>query len=134
MKSLTLAYIGDAVYEVYIRTHLIKKGEVKPNQLHQQAVAYVSGKAQADIILNWLNDNRLTKEETGIVNRGRNAKSGSVPKNLSVQAYRYATAFETLIGYHYLSEHEERLNELLKQAVQFVEERREQGGSRSNSW
>jgi|SRR5699024_1657105 ribonuclease-3 family protein len=133
MKSLALAYMGDAVYEVYVREHLLKKGEVKPNQLHQQAVAYVSGKAQADIVLSWLNDDCLTGEETRIVNRGRNAKSGSVPKNLSVQAYRYATAFETLIGYHHLSENKERLNELLKQAVQFVEERREQGGSGNNS-
>lgn len=125
MKSLALAYMGDAVYEMYVREHLIRKGEVKPNQLHQHAVTYVSGKAQADIILNWLDSGFLAEEEVKIVNRGRNAKSGSVPKNLNVQAYRYATAFETLIGYHYLSKNKERLNELLKRAVQFVEEGRE---------
>lgn len=123
MKSLALAYMGDAVYEVYIREHLLKKGEVKPNQLHHYAVTYVSGKAQADIIRNWLELDFLTSEEEKVVARGRNAKSGSVPKNLSVQAYRYATAFEALIGYHYLLKNEKRLNELLQESVQFIDER-----------
>lgn len=130
MKSLALAYMGDAVYEVYVREHLLNKGEVKPNELHQHAVTYVAGKAQAQVLLHWLNSGTLSEEEVKVANRGRNAKSGSVPKNLSVQAYRYATAFEALIGYLYLSKNEERLNDLLQQAVQFVEEGRESRWSR----
>lgn len=125
MKSLSLAYMGDAIYEVYIREYLINSGRVKPNDLHQRAISFVSGKAQAAIILHWLENKELSTEEERIVARGRNAKSGSIPKNISVQTYRYSTAFETLIGYHYLAKNKERLEELLKKAVQFIEERSE---------
>ncbi|WP_284140994.1 Mini-ribonuclease 3 [Virgibacillus sp. LDC-1] len=122
MKSLTLAYMGDAVYERFVREHLIQMGQVKPNQLHQQAITFVSAKAQAAVILAWLEQDVVTEEERRIVARGRNAKSGSIPKNSSVQAYRYSTAFEALIGYHYLSKNEERLEELLKKAIAFIEQ------------
>ncbi|WP_085993704.1 Mini-ribonuclease 3 [Oceanobacillus senegalensis] len=125
MKSLSLAYMGDAIYEVHIREHLLRKGQVKPNDLHKNAVTFVSGKAQAKVVRSWLEEKILTKEEERIVARGRNAKSGSIPKNISVQTYRYSTAFETLIGYHYLMGNEERLQELLDKAVQFIEERSE---------
>lgn len=124
MKSLAMAYMGDAVYEVYVREHLLSMGQVKPNHLHQKAVTFVSGKAQADIILHWLEDGLLTSDEEQIVARGRNAKSGSIPKNVSVQAYRYSTAFEALIGYHHLAENQERLTELLQKAVHFIEWRK----------
>lgn len=123
MKSLNLAYIGDAVYELHVRQFLLESGQVKPNDLHQKAVTYVSGKAQAAIVLNWLDSGYLTKEEIHIVKRGRNAKSGSVPKRLDVQTYRYSTGFEALIGYHYLLKNEQRLRELLQQSIQFVNER-----------
>ncbi|WP_163971924.1 Mini-ribonuclease 3 [Oceanobacillus halotolerans] len=125
LKSLTLAYLGDAVYDLHVRKHLIQAGTVKPNQLHNQAVTYVSAKAQATIILEWLENDFLTEEEKGVVGRGRNAKSGSVPKNTSVQTYRYGTAFEALIGYHYLSDNQERLMELLERAVQCIERRQQ---------
>lgn len=121
LKSLALAYMGDAVYEMHIREHLLRSGQVKPNQLHRQAVTFVSAKAQAAIILHWLDINLLTEEEEQVVARGRNAKSGSTPKNTNVQTYRYSTAFEALIGYHYLLENKERLHELLSRAVMFIE-------------
>lgn len=117
--------MGDAVYELYVREHLIKSGQVKPNQLHQKAVQFVSAKAQADIIITWLKEKVLSEEEEKVVYRGRNAKSGSVPRNTSVQAYRYSTAYEALLGYHYFMENEKRLNELLTQSVQYIEGRRE---------
>src|SRR5699024_9570098 len=101
MKSLALAYVGDAVYELHVRDHLIQSGQVKPNELHQSAVTFVSGKSQANIVWHWLDTDYLTAEEERVVARGRNAKSGSIPKNISVQAYRYSTGFEALIGYHY---------------------------------
>lgn len=125
MKSLALAYIGDAVYELHVRDHLLQTGQVKPNQLHQQAVTFVSGKAQASIVLHWLKAGILTEEEERVVKRGRNAKSGSVPKHTSVQIYRYSTGFEALIGYHYLLDNQERLTVLLIEAVQFIENKSE---------
>lgn len=122
MKSLALAYIGDAVYELYVREHLLKTGQVKPQKLHQQAVQFVSAKGQSAVILHWLENERLTEEEKSIVARGRNAKSGSVPKNIRVQLYRYSTAFEALLGYHYLAENKDRLFELMQAAVTLIEE------------
>jgi|SRR5699024_2771853 len=132
MKSLTLAYMGDAVYELYVREHLVQSGQVKPNQLHQKAIQFVSAKAQAKIILGWLEEGYLSEEEERIVYRGRNAKSGSIPKNTSVQTYRYSTAYEALIGYQYLMKNEERLNELLARSVQFIERRNDVDGTRNN--
>ncbi|MCM3399689.1 Mini-ribonuclease 3 [Oceanobacillus profundus] len=124
LKSLALAYMGDAIYETHVREHLLQKGTVKPNQLHQEAITFVSGKSQAAVILNWAaKADFLNEEERAVVGRGRNAKSGSIPKNTSVQTYRYSTAFEALIGYHYLSGNETRLKELLESAIEFVEER-----------
>lgn len=125
MKSLALAYMGDAIYEVYVREHLLQTGAVKPNQLHNEAITFVSAKAQATVLLKWLEDGYLSAEEERIVARGRNAKSGSVPKNTSVQTYRYSTALEALIGYHYLSKNEARLQQLLEAAIQFLEGRKQ---------
>ncbi|WP_080876158.1 Mini-ribonuclease 3 [Oceanobacillus timonensis] len=123
MKSLALAYIGDAIYEVYVRELLLERGTIKPNQLHQAAIRYVSGKAQAKVVLHWLEqDAFLTEEESRVVVRGRNAKSGSTPKNVNVQTYRYSTAFEALIGYHYLLKNEQRLQKLMTKAIDFLEE------------
>ncbi|WP_026907455.1 Mini-ribonuclease 3 [Paucisalibacillus globulus] len=124
MKSLALAYMGDAVYEVYVREHLLEKGTVKPNQLHQEAITFVSAKAQNAVLRDWLDQGILSEEEASIVARGRNAKSGSVPKHTSVQTYRYSTAFEALIGFHYLSKNESRLQELLKLAIKNLEGRK----------
>ena len=121
MKSLTLAYMGDAVYEVYVRHYLIKTGQVKPHRLHQSAVRFVAARPQAEVIRNWLNAAVLTEEEKGIVRRGRNAKSGSVPKNTDVQTYRYSTAFEALLGFLYLSGREERLRQLVEEAIRLTE-------------
>lgn len=121
LKSLALAYMGDAVYELYVRNYLVQSGQVKPNELHQKAITFVAGKAQAAIILSWLDTNYLTDEEIAVYRRGRNAKSNSVPKNTDVQTYRQSTGFEALIGYHYLLKNEDRLNELLRDALEFIE-------------
>jgi len=123
MKSLALAYIGDAVYELHIRNHLLRSGYVKPDHLHQQAITFVSGKSQAAVVRHWMKEKYLTDEEERVVKRGRNSKSGSVPKNTSIQTYRYSTGFEALIGYHYLLDNEERLQQLLTNAAKIVEER-----------
>src|SRR5699024_1481398 len=99
MKSLALAYIGDAVYELHVRHFLIESGQVQPHRLHQSAIKYVSANAQASIINHMMEAGILTDEERAVIRRGRNAKSASVPKNVSAQAYRYSTGFEALIGY-----------------------------------
>ncbi|KGX89379.1 Mini-ribonuclease 3 [Pontibacillus marinus] len=122
MKSLTLAYMGDVVYEQYVREHLIRSGSIKPQQLHQAAVKFVSAKSQANVLRKWFEEDQLSDEEQGVVRRGRNAKSGSIPKNTDVQTYKYSTAFEALLGYHYLSGNEERLYQLVGHAIQIVEE------------
>lgn len=127
LNSLALAYMGDAVYESYVRHHLLLNGQVRPNQLHREATKYVSAKAQSKIIHYLIDNNELTDEEMAVMKRGRNAKSGSIPKNTDVQTYRYSTAFEALLGYLYLSEKMERLEQLVLAAFQIVEGKK--GGS-----
>ncbi len=116
LQPLVLAYIGDAVYEVYIRTMLVVNNKSNVNLLHKMSVKYVKAKAQADIV-HRLND-RLTPDEQDIVRRGRNAKSATVPKHADVTDYRYSTGFEALIGYLYLTNNYERLMEILRLAVE----------------
>lgn len=128
MKSLALAYMGDAVYEIYVRHHLIESGGVKPDLLHRKAVEFVSAKSQAKVLFQWQEQKVLTEEEESIVRRGRNAKSGSAPKNTDIQTYRYSTAFEALLGYLYLSGEIDRLEELVTSAIRLVEERRNEYG------
>jgi ribonuclease-3 family protein len=122
LKSAALAYIGDAVYEVYIRSYLLGKGEVKPQQLHKLATQYVSAKAQATAMFALLEHQELSEEEQGVVRRGRNSKMGAVPKNTDIQTYPYGTAFETLIGFLYLSQEHERMSELIDQSISIIEQ------------
>ncbi|KAB2329672.1 Mini-ribonuclease 3 [Bacillus mesophilum] len=121
LNSLALAYMGDAVYEIYVRRHLLQSGKVRPHQLHKEGTRYVSAKAQAHVIHGFLNEGLLSEEEEAVVRRGRNAKSGTIPKNTDVQTYRYSTAFEALIGYLYLADREQRLEELIQAAFRSVE-------------
>ena len=121
LGSLALAYMGDDIYEVHIRHHLLLSGQVKPNKLHKEATNYVSAKAQSAVLHYMLDEKLLSEEEEAVVRRGRNAKSGTVPKNTDVQTYRYSTAFEALIGYLYGSKQEERLNELIRISIQYRE-------------
>ena len=115
MSPLTWAYIGDAVYELYIREHLINTTNLKPHRLHVEAIKYVKAKSQAQILEN-LQD-ILTDEEKEIVRRGRNTQNHHLPKNADPTDYMYATAFESLIGYLYLTKQTERLKEILKKIV-----------------
>jgi len=122
LNSLALAYLGDAVFEKYVRLHLLQSGKVKVNQLHREATKYVSARAQAKIIHTFIDKQVLSEEETAVLKRGRNAKSGSVPRNTDVQTYRYSTAFEAVLGYLFLSGREKRLEELIEAAFAIVEE------------
>ncbi len=117
MSPLSWAYIGDCVYELYIRMNLINNTKLKPHGLHVESIKYVKAKAQAEILKNL--ENELTEKELEIVKRGRNAENHHLPKNATVQEYMYSTAFEALIGYLYLTKQDERLIELLDLAMQF---------------
>ena len=101
LSPLQLAYIGDAVYELLIRTYVMDI-DLSVNQLHIKATKYVKANAQSEII-HYL-EKYLTEDEKGIVKRGRNAKTNTNPKNTSMIDYKFATAFETLFGYLYLTE------------------------------
>ena len=111
MPPLTWAYIGDCVYELYVRTKLVNETNLKPHYLHIEAIKKVKAKAQAET-LNKIYE-ELTEEEKDIVRRGRNAENHHLPKNANVQEYMYATAFEALIGYLYLTKEEKRLKQIL---------------------
>ena len=111
-SPLTLAYIGDAIYELVIRTILVEKGNTQVNKLHQRASKLVKASAQSEIIEKL--KPYLTEEETGIFKRGRNAKSFTMAKNASMSDYRRATGFEALMGYLYLIEQWDRMLELIK--------------------
>lgn len=120
MSPLTWAYVGDAVYELYIRTELINKTSYKPHKLHIESIKYVKASAQAKFLME-IQDN-LTSEEQEIVRRTRNTKNHHLPKNADVQEYMYATAFEGLIGYLYLTKQNDRLKEILNtQKINFNE-------------
>ena len=98
LSPLTWAYVGDCVYELYIRTNLVSTTNLKPH-------------SQAEFLARI--QDKLTEEESDIVRRGRNAENHHLPKNSNVQEYRYATAFEALIGYLYLTKKLGRLKEIL---------------------
>lgn len=131
LNSLALAYMGDAVHEIFIRRYLLEMGEVKPHLLHKIATKYISAKAQAKVIVTLLEKNFLTDEEKRVVMRGRNAKSGTVPKNTDVQTYRYGTAFEALLGYLYLLNRNGRLTEIINMSIRLIEGEKE--GNKSGS-
>lgn len=113
INVITLAYLGDAVYEVYIRKYLIEKGIAKVDELQKNAVKYVSAKSQSKILNYLINNNYLNEEEIIIVKRGRNYKRESHPKNTDIITYKMSTGFEALIGYLYLDEKIDRINEII---------------------
>ena len=115
INIITLAYLGDAVYEVYIRDTLIKQGYSHVNTLQKEATKYVSARGQAKILTNLIKNNFLTEEELAVVKRGRNYKRSTHPKNTDIITYKLSTGFEALIGYLYFNQETERLKELFQQ-------------------
>ena len=115
MPPLVWAYVGDSVYELFIRTQLVNNSKMNPHKLHVEAIKYVKAKAQAEILEKL--QEFLTDEEKNIVRRGRNAENHHLPKNANVADYSHATAFEALIGYLYLSKQDERLQEILNKII-----------------
>lgn len=122
LSGLTLAYIGDAAWEVEVRKYLIEKGLTRPKELHSQATHFVSAKAQAQLMAALQDEgNCLSEFEVSVFKRGRNSKSHSSAKNADVGTYRIATGFEALLGYLYLADPDNRFRTLVDKCIEYVE-------------
>lgn len=123
INVISLAYLGDSVYEVYVREHLIKMGIALVENLQREAIKYVSAKSQSKIV-RWLTDNNyLNNDELDIIKRGRNYKRGSHPKNTDIITYKNSTGFEALIGYLYFDNKIDRLDEIIRYILEEYDEK-----------
>lgn len=120
MNSTVLAYLGDAVYETYVRKHVLTLGQVSADRLHQSAVVFVRAEAQAQALKSFFH--LLSEEEVTVVKRARNKKISSKPKHVDPVIYKWATAFEALVGYLHLAGNQERLEELVGKTLQIIGE------------
>ena len=118
MSPLSLAYIGDAVYEMYVRSYIMKDVNMPVSKLHKAATRYVKATAQANIIKN-ISDN-FTDEEMSVYKRGRNAHSYTSAKNADIVEYRMATGLEALIGYLYIKKETKRLEEIIEMCIDVI--------------
>lgn len=118
-SPLTLAYLGDAVYEMVIRTICVKRTNMQTQKLHRKVTGYVSAKAQAKMVDALLGE--LTEEEESIYRRGRNSKPYTKAKNASMEEYLKATGFEALVGYLYLQKEYERMNALIARGIKALQ-------------
>ncbi len=115
-SPLVLAYIGDAVYEVLIRTKVVNQGSMQVNKMHKRSAALVKAQAQANMVKLLMED--FSEEETAVYKRGRNAKSATMAKHATMTDYRMATGLEALVGYLYLTGRYERLLELIRKGLE----------------
>lgn len=118
----TLAYVGDAIYELRIREYILSTGYQDVNKLHKYAVKFTSGENQAKIIDYLIKENLVTEEEISYFKRGRNSGHSKNRRSISVISYKKATGFEAMIGYLYLENKIERLDEILDIVIKIVEE------------
>jgi len=119
MNTTVLAFLGDSVYETCIRKHVIEKGQVNADLLHREAVRFVRADAQAFALKSMMDE--LTEEEQSLVRRARNKKISTKPKNADPVEYKWATAFEALIGFLYLSQRYERMEAVIGRTVSLIE-------------
>ena len=121
MNTGALAYIGDSVYEVYIRKHTIGKGNIHGDVLHKRSVRYVNASSQCKVIKLLLDS--LSEKEQSLVKRARNKKVSTKPRNVDISTYKWATAFEALLGYYFLSEQYDELDQIIEKAISIIEEK-----------
>ena len=114
MNALVLAYLGDSIYELIIRKHLISKGIVKVNILQKEAIKYVSATSQAKFLKELMDNNFFTDEELRVIMNARNQKNNHKPRNCDIITYKYATGLEALIGYLYMNDNKDRINEIME--------------------
>ncbi len=117
INILVLAYLGDTIYENYVRKYLILKGISNVNDLQTASISYVSAKAQAFFLTKLLEENFFTVEEVTIIKRARNYKSNSHPKNCDILTYKHATGLEAVIGYLDFIHHHSRIDEIMKKIL-----------------
>lgn len=118
LNPLVLAFVGDAVYEIFIRSYLVSNNRNRSaHKLHINTISYVKAHSQSEFMKKI--EGILNEDEFHIFKRGRNAKSGTVPKNADVQEYRMATGFEALIGYLYLTRQLDRINQIMNIIINF---------------
>lgn len=113
INVLVLAYLGDTIYENYVRKYLIGKGIGNVNDLQKESINYVSAKSQAKFLQDMLDNNFLSDEEITVVKRARNYKTTSHPKNCDIVTYKYATGLESLIGYLDIEGKKDRIDEIM---------------------
>lgn len=118
MNALVLAYLGDSIFEVYIRKLLVEQGISKVDKLQKEAVKYVSAKGQAKFVTKLIDNNFLTEEELEVFYRARNHKSSRHPKNTDIITYKYSTGFEAIIGYLYLNNKIDRIRDIIDFVVE----------------
>ena len=118
MHALNLAYIGDTVFDLYVRTYLVSHSDANAHSLHLRASKLVCAAGQAEAFHRI--ESSLTEQELSVFKRGRNAHSGTVPKNAHLSDYRIATGLEALFGYLYLEDRDDRLTELINIIMQEV--------------
>jgi ribonuclease-3 family protein len=115
LSPLVWAYVGDGVYELFIRTHLVNNSNAKPHKLHIESIKYVKAEAQAKILEKIMPS--LNEEEKDIVRRGRNTENHHLPKNANIADYSHSTGFEALLGFLYLTKQDGRLEEILRLCI-----------------
>lgn len=117
VNVLVLAYLGDTIYEDYIREYLIKKGINNVNELQKESIKFVSARAQASILKELIDNNFYTEKEIDVIHRARNCKKSTHPKNTDILTYKHSTAFEAVIGYHKLNNNIERIEEIINKII-----------------
>ena len=113
MNALVLAYLGDSIYEIYVRRYLVSVGITKVKDLQKEAIKYVSASSQASFLKEMMDNNFFNDEEIRIIMNARNQKNNHKPRNCDIITYKYATGLEALIGYLYLNDNKERIDEIM---------------------
>lgn len=122
MSPITWAYVGDSVYELYIREYLVNITNFNSHKLHILAIRYVKAEYQASILKRLIEDNYLNEAESDIVKRGRNADNHHLPKHATYENYMYSTAFEALLGYLFLCKKSDRVEDIINRSIEIVNE------------
>jgi ribonuclease III family protein len=121
VKPLVLAFIGDGVYEMYVRNHVVTSSTVNVNEIHKRTVKFVKAVSQAIAVKEMMSSGFITEDEERVVKRARNQFNQTIPKSASVVEYKLATGFEALVGYLYYTGNAERLEEVVHYAIEVIE-------------
>ena len=114
LNALVLAYLGDSIYEIYIRKYLVSKGIAKVKDLQKESIKYVSASSQANFLKEMMDNNYFNNEELKIIMNARNHKNNHKPRNCDIITYKYATGLEALIGYFYFENKKNRIDDIMK--------------------